>query len=300
MRKELPGLTLVALGFAACALSPALHASVNPTERAIRALSARSDADSLAAAGVLSLRGPRALRLVARAAQAAPPRPDLVWLYVQICSEIPSCNPEPIERQLRDLDPANGAGWFGPLNRAHAAGDQAAEQQALQKLAGSERVDIYWTTLVARLSPAAAATGDLTLPEAELAIMGVLAAEGIPAFAVASKACSGENLNRPDVREMCRGIARTLQHGDAYITELAGGTIARRAWPEGSPEWTAAMQTHRTFEYRAGLWRKLEPALHEKAAVERYLTLCSRSRREQDVLVSELVEAGENPNPPAN
>ena len=98
---------------------------------------------------------------------------------------------------------------------------------------------------------------------------------------------------------MCRGIARTLQRGDAYITALAGGAIARRVWPEGSPEWNEALQTHRTFEYRIKLWQKLEPVLYEKSAVERYLVLCSRNRREQGVLVSELVEAGENPNPPA-
>ena len=299
MRMQLHGLTLSALALIGCVLSPALHASVNHSERAIRDLSKRTDADSLAAAGVLRLKNPESVRLLAGAANAAPTRADLVWLHAQVCAETPSCDPEPIERHLRELDPSNGAGWFGSLNRAHNAGNAATEQEILQKLAASEHVDIYWTTLVARLSLAAAATGDLTLPEAELAIIGALAAQGIPAFAVASKACSGERLDRPGVRAMCRGIARTLQRGDAYITALAGGAIARRVWPEGSPEWNEALQTHRTFEYRIKLWQKLEPVLYEKSAVERYLVLCSRNRREQDVLVSELVEAGENPNPPA-
>lgn len=298
MRTQLPGLTLVALAFAGCAIPQSVNASVSHTERAVEALSKRTDADSLAAAAVLSLKAPASLGLAARAAKAAPMRPDLAWLHAQICSEVTGCDPEPMERHFRELDPTNGAVWFGPLNRAHAAGDEAAEQQALQKLAASEHVDIYWTALVARLSPAAAASGNLTLPEAEVAIIGALAAQGIPAFAAASKACTGERLDRAEVRETCRGVARALQQGDAYITELAGSSIARRVWTEGSPEWNEAMQAHRTLEYRLGLWRKLEPALHEESAVERYLVLCSRNRREQDVVVRELAEAGENPNPP--
>ncbi len=300
MRRQLPGLTLVALAFAASALSPALYAAVNHTERAIRALSARSDADSLAAAGLLSRRRPEALRLIARAAQAAPTRPDLAWLHAQVCSDVAGCDPEEIERHLREIDPSNGAAWFGTLNRAHAAGNQAAAQEALQKLAASEHVDIYWTALVARLSPAAAATGDLTLPDAEVEIIGALAAQAIPAFKLVSDACTGERLEHPDTREVCRRLARTLQNGDVYITEMVGGAIARRVWPEGSPEWNEAKEARRTREYRMKLWAELAPALPDRAATERYLALCSHNRREQDVIVTELVEAGESPNPPAN
>jgi len=46
--------------------------------------------------------------LIARAVDVAPDRPDLVWLQAQVCQQSPPCDPEPIERHLRELDPSNG------------------------------------------------------------------------------------------------------------------------------------------------------------------------------------------------
>jgi hypothetical protein len=89
-------------------------------EQTIVALKLRSDADSMAAAGLLSLdKHPgQSLPLIARAIAADPERADLVWLQLEVCQKLSPCNPEPMERQLRELDPSNGAGWFGALARA--------------------------------------------------------------------------------------------------------------------------------------------------------------------------------------
>jgi hypothetical protein len=240
------------------------------------------------------------LPLLARAAQAAPERPELVWLQVETCQKLPPCDPEPMERRLRALDPSNGAGWMGTLGRANASQDSVGVDAALTALSQTDRVDIYWTTLIAHLSRAAAQTGKMSLTEAETSVIGYLAAQAIPAYLAVSNACKGERLQRPDIVEVCRGIAKSFEHGDAYITEMIGVAIARRAWPEDSPEWREAVEARRVYQYRAKLWEKLPPKLAGgQREAERYLALCDQNRREQDVLEAQLVEAGEHPNPPS-
>ena len=49
----------------------------------------------------------------------------------------------------------------------------------------------------------------MSLNEAEVVIIGLLAAEAIPAYPVASEACKGERLQRVEVTEICRGVAES-------------------------------------------------------------------------------------------
>jgi hypothetical protein len=108
-------------------------------------------------------------------------------------------DPEPMERRLRELDPANGAGWLGALARADSQNDTEAKDAALAALGRSQRVDVYWTTLIAGLSRTVAQTKTMSLSEAEVAIIGLLAAQTLPAYSVASNACKGERLQRVEV-----------------------------------------------------------------------------------------------------
>jgi hypothetical protein len=266
-------------------------------ERAADLLKNRTDADSLAAAGLLiSVKHhDQSLRLVAEATADAPERSDLVWLHIQFCQAESGCDSEPLERRLRTLDAPNGAGWIGALTRANQANDEQAKSAALTAISRSERVDIYWTTLVARLSRATANTNAVSLTEAEISVIGILAAQAIPAYQVISNACKGEHLMHDDVVEVCRGIAGALLHGDTYITELTGIAIAKRVWPENSPQWLEATNARRTWEYRANFL-----SAWNAAHTDEYLTLCAQNRREQDVYKAELVASGKNPNPPPN
>jgi hypothetical protein len=207
-------------------------------------LATKTDADSLAASGLLGVATHRdaSLALIRRAVEAAPDRPDLVWLQAQVCGESPPCNPEPIERHLRELDPTNGAGWMGVLARADVSKDDGATNAALTAISHTERVDIYWTTLIAHLGRATAQTKMLSPWLSEVTIIGILAAQAIPAYASVSRACKGERLERPEFVEVCRGVAKALEHGDTYITEMIGVAIAKRVWPEDSSEWRAAAE----------------------------------------------------------
>ncbi len=270
-------------------------------KRAVALLASRTDADSLAAAALLSSGrdAPQTLLLIAHATSVAPDRPDLVWLEAQVCARVASCDAQSVERRLRALDPSNGAGWMGELARADAANDSEKRYSSLAEISRSERVDVYWTTLIARLSRAAAQTGRMSLPEAETEVIGFLAAQGIPAFGVALRVCKGDSLQQPEVLQVCRGAASAFSAGDTYITEMFGTAIAKRVWPADSPQWKSASEARRVYEYRSKLWQSLEvPALDERTAGA-YLALCAYNRREQDVLRAQLVAAGQNPDPPA-
>lgn len=291
------GLVSILMGCAASHPPDSTH-NERDLDRAVDALAKRSDADSLAAAGLLSLISLQhdPLDLMARASAAAPDRPDLLWLYIRACLETPACDPKPIERRLRDLDPANGTGWLVDLMRANAAKDYAASDAILAAVGRSDHVDIYWTTLIAHLTRATARTHKVSLNEAENSIVGALAGSIIPAFAAASNLCKAERLGRAEVVETCRGVARALQRGDTYITEMMGVNIAMQVWPEGSDEWKAADKSRRLFEYRS----KLSASDSADAAhAEEFLVLCEKNRREQDVFMAQLKSEGKNPAPPS-
>jgi len=272
--------------------------SARHIEQTITALMPLTDADSLAAAAVLSdwEHRDQSLPLIARATAAAPNRADLHWLHAQLCREFPPCDPEPIERRLRELDPTNGAGWFGALTRASTSNDDAAREAALASIGHTQRVDIYWTTLIAPLTRAAANTQKLSVEESETAVIGFLAAQAIPAYRYASDACKGERLQHPATLKSCRGLATAFQRGDNYITEMMGVAIAKRVWPEDSPEWKAADEAHRVYEYRSKFFTKLD--FHGEKQAKEHLALCEQHHREQDVFAAALIAAGENPNPP--
>ena len=88
--------------------------------RAARNLRKRSDADSLAAAALFSVRSDPAdaLRLIGQARSAVLDRPELTLLHVQICTRSVGCDPKPIESEMRKQDPQNGVGWSGDISRA--------------------------------------------------------------------------------------------------------------------------------------------------------------------------------------
>jgi hypothetical protein len=285
----------------ACASPDALIAKTQKrTEQTISALAQLTDADSLAAAGLMSIgeKKDQSLAFLARATAAAPDRADLNWLRAMRCAQLPPCDPKPVEQRLREIDPTNGAGWWAAMTRAGTIHDSEGTDAALTAISHSERVDIYWTTLIPHLSHAVAKTRKMSLEESEVAIIGHLASQAIPPYQYVSTSCKSDRLQQPGVTEICRGVAKALQNGDTYITEMIGVAIAKRVWPEDSAEWKAAAEERRFYEYRSKLYSKLEQ--RAMTHPEEYLTLCSQNRREQDVFVAQLTAAGYVPNPPVD
>jgi hypothetical protein len=290
---------VLAVGVALVVLAP-LQATANAEKRVFRAaeaLAAKDDADSQAAAGLLGFRTShdQSLRLVAQASLTAPGRPDLLWLHVQLCQADPSCNPEPLEIGLRVLDENNGAAWLGALARASERGDEGATSEALAAIARSGRADIYWTTLVARLSPRIASTKSAPLHEALIWTIGNLAGLPIPGLRAISDACTEQRLRREDGMAVCRGIANAFLNGDTYLIESIGTSLVKRAWPEGSSKWVEADETRRTREHRVRSAESTNAWIESHA--EDFLALNERHRREQDVDHAVQMAMGLNPSP---
>lgn len=275
------------------------------TSRSVAVLEHAQDADSLAAAALLTSsdlfgKDPkRASSLIARATAAAPDRADLAWLQARICQDAPPCDALPFDIRVRTLDPSNGAGWLGALTRSWNAKDDAGTDEALGAISQTDRVDIYYTGLVAKLTPKIAQAGSMSLGEASVPLIGSLASLTIPAYESASKACKGDRLSQNGVVGLCQGLARAFENGDSFMTEMVGLKIATRVWPENSPEWQAAVDARRRFDYQGKLWAELpDPGKTEAEGMQNHLTLCSQYRREQDVFRAELIAAGKNPDPP--
>jgi hypothetical protein len=273
-------------------------------KQAVTVLEQRTDADSLAAAAMLSpMTQPKheetAYALLVRAAAAAPERADLAWLSIQVCRDVPACDPAPEVERLRVLDPSNGAGWLSAVARAYASDDEAAKIAALSQLARSERVDIYWTTLIAHLTRALAATHQVPLTEALVYVIGGVSVRAIPAYSTVVSLCKGERLNNDEALQDCRRVALALEHGDTFINEMIGLVVARRAWAADSPEWKAAEEETRVLRYRTHTSGQLEAKSGNGARwAEQFLSLCEQNQREHDVVLAEIIRAGKNPDPP--
>jgi hypothetical protein len=269
--------------------------------QALTQLEQSTDADSLAAAAVLSrFTQPRphedaVYALLVRAVAAAPQRADLAWLSIGVCRDVPACDPEPEVDRLRALDPSNGAGWLNAVARANAADDEAAKIAALSQLARAERVDVYWTTLIVHLTRALVATHEVPLKQALVDVIGIVDPQALPNYMPTLSLCKGERLNNDEVLQDCRRVALAFERGDTFITEMIGLAIARRAWPADSPEWKAAEEETRVARYRMRTGSTF--ALGARWA-RQYLSLCEQNRREQDVHLAEIIRAGKSPDPP--
>ena len=271
-------------------------------ERTKQSLIAAGDADSLAAAAMLGF-GPKVdpmqrLTLIARAVKEAPDRPDLVWLNVRLCTQVESCNSEPLEAQLHALDPDNGAAWSDSIGRAGKRNDVVAVRKDMVAVATSTRFDTYWNATIFHVTNAIVKTHTMNLSTAFIATIGVASAISIPAYQTIVNACKGEALNEPDVVATCRHVAYVMRHGDTCITEMVGIAIAKRAWPEGSAEYLDAVSARRVAHYRMDTDGRI--GLHHfwnsRYAAKR-LQLMTEKKTEQEVNLAEIMNAKLSPNP---
>jgi hypothetical protein len=239
------------------------------------------------------------LALLARASAAAPERADLAWLHLAVCTQIDSCDPRPQERHLQALAPGNAAAWVGSLARSSQLGDAEQIHEALLGMSEGDRFETYWNTTIVHSSRAIVHTKTMKITEALVVAIGVMAAEAIPSYQYLSRACKGPALEQPGTLAACRRVAEALRHGDTYVSEMIGVAIARRVWPEGSPEYGEALEARRVARYRMAVATDSGSA-YDDAASERYLQLLASHRSEQEVFLAQIVGAGRNPKPPAD
>jgi hypothetical protein len=279
---------------------------VDALERALTnaasALAARADPDALAAAALLTkiTDAARAEQLAARASAAAPMRPDLLWLHAQLCHDVQSCDRIAIDAALHELDPENGAVFIPRLQDVGGFSDPVDTDRLLAAAAASKKVDFYWNTLIAHLVPAVLSTRTLTPSQSLMAVIGAASAVVIPPLAGAGVPCRN-GAPREERRTQCKAIAQALLQGDTALAQVAGANLMLGLWPADSREALAARQTQRTLVYQVSTnGTQAARRLVDEAGVKRYLDKLGRYRREQDVIVAEIVEAGASPTPPAD
>ena len=256
---------LCAVLLAACASAPSQKSTVATGS------AGSGNADEFAASALITWGGDatkssQALAQIQRAAQSAPQRPDLLWLEARICMDTPGCEPESIETQLRKLDPGSGAVWLGPLARAQARKDTRTEDQILEVMSKATHFNVYWTTLVARLTPpvsrspvatSVAQPAPTPLTNALNSTIGYLSRVTTQAFLPLSIACDAQQVREPGRRVRCDRIAQVLQKSDT--------TLDRRGAGGERQVLRSNAQAHGRIEARAGCLQG-HPALGRPAA----------------------------------
>jgi hypothetical protein len=301
-KKSIRWWPLSAVLLAACAGSP-------PQQPAAPVSVAGSgNADELAAAALTSwgsdgVKGSQALAQIQRATQKEPQRPELLWLQARICMGTPGCEPEAVEAQWRKLDPGSGSVWLGPLARAQARKDTNTEDQILDVMARASHFNVYWTTLVAQLTPPVSRTPVATavpqaaptpLTNALNSTVEYLSRMTTRAFTPLSIACDAQQVREPRRRVLCDRIAQIMQKSDTTLAEGVGLGIAQRL---AVPNSMASMQiTERinTLSHQNRTSGTIVAAQVEKDKFSgQMLKLMSELKREQDVSRAILRWAGQ-------
>ena len=294
-------LALGVLSVAGCSGTPSASAA-RQAPAAIRA----GSADEILASAVVEYRTnrglDRALVFVRAAAEKAPERTDIAWLHAQVCGAVRGCAPEPLEAQLRKIDPRNAVVWLGALGRAQQQADVAAEQQILEAMSNGAYVDVYWNTLLSRISLALKAmpgqtkdaTGNPSLTIAMDDTTFWLSAVAIPRFESVARACSKERLADAAVAARCARLSNVLQNGDTYLAEGVGFGVAERVARPGTAEAMAVAERIATSRYqRETATRIIALQLEKEKFSAELIELSQRLRREQDVFLAVVRWAGE-------
>lgn len=292
---------LLTLLLAACSGSPtqktaapiAATSSGGPDELAANALNMWASNGSDAS---------RALAQIQKAVQGAPQRPELVWLQLRICTDVPGCEAEPIEAQLRKLDPGSAAVWLGPLARAQGRRDARAEEQILEAMSKAAHFDIYWTTLIARLAPVISRTPAATsvaqatptpLTNALNATIGWLSRMAITAFKPIAAACDDQHVRAPATRVRCEAIAQALLKSDTNLAQGFGLRIAQRLAAPNSGASMQLIDQANILRYQIQAAGAVVAAQVEKEKFsEQMLKLMAQLKREQEVSKAILRWAG--------
>jgi hypothetical protein len=236
----------------------------------------------------------QSLALAKLAVQRAPERTDALWILLQICGGSPGCDPEPIEAQLRKLDPGNGLVWLSPLNRAMQRGDQPAANQILENIGRGQRVDLGWNGTVAKLATALSertrtsdSNNKTPLTSGLNEMVELLSKLSLPAFQTLAESCTARRLGDNLTSARCLLVSSVLQRSDTYIAESIGLGIAQRlaaSDPAGSTKVEQRIAIARYQRDSAGeiIASQVE---REKFSAE-MLGLMRKQRREQDVYIA--------------
>jgi hypothetical protein len=275
-------------------------------DEAVRALAARSDANSVATAAALSFTNsfaapaaaPVALQLIARASDLAPENAPIGWLHLQLCAATTACDSRDPAFVLRWVDPDNAAAWLAQLSTAYKDKDTIEVDRVLADMARATRFDLYYNQIMVMMFDALNGVrrelpgGVVASDTAKLtALAGVANAEIIPAFSPLIDAC--REAAGSERREDCRKLAKTMQRGDTVIVQMVGFGIERRLIPADSKEAKSLAERKHLLEWRLSAASRLDSAIMPWTQSSRTHTRLAQMRlraREEDVCIALLRE----------
>jgi len=149
--------------------------------------------------------------------------------------------------QWARLDPGNAAPWLEVFDQAQARKDSAAVNEALHRIATSQRSDQRYFELPGLLIDAAA--GDASLSNGVFLLasesLGYSAAWTLPGYQPLVSACRRDALRDSNRRQTCDAIAELMaERSDTLIERAIGGAVGRQlGWPDERIERMRAEQS---------------------------------------------------------
>jgi len=287
--------------------------------QAAHALAARHDSESLVTAAALTFVGSpwrtktelakaasAAVEYAVKASELAPDNAAITWLRLHLCANATGCDSRDAATIMRWVDADNAAAWLPTLAAAQRERDIPQVDRILEAMAQGRRFDIYpnrTTVMVfdalkrarAALPERYASSDLLRLTEA----MGIAGAAIMPSFSPLINACRDTAL--PERREACVKLAKTMQKGDAIMTQLVGFAIERRFAVPDSKEQKGLDERRRLLEWRVSSANMsdtpLLPWLRNARARDRLATMRALPR-EEDVCIALMREHGMPLEPP--
>jgi hypothetical protein len=277
---------------------------------AVKILSARGDANSLAAAAALSfelfstkIKGSKLTSgpadLAARASELAPQQAAIAWLRLSLCTESSHCDMREVATVMRWVDAENGAAWLPTLAAAQRDRDTTEVNRILGDMAEGAHFDLYWNSLVVLMFDALQAVrkqlpgGFAASDSARFDAVSVIASsEVVPTFAPLIDACR-ESAAAAERREWCLKLSKTMQRGDTIASQMVGFSIERRLLAPDSREARAIAERRRILEWRTTAAAKFSSPLlpwTKNSWTRRRVAQMRAMPREEDVCIAILRE----------
>ncbi len=268
LRTHCIGMTISGLSLLACLSVCGCAGNRTDAEAELRVQASRDRAElvlrgtpnSLATAALLSdpsSLGPGAVPAeIQAAAAAAPGRVDIAWVEYVLCLRVQCTNLKVVEGRLKQLDPANGWVWVPDLNGALAENDSAEVTAALNRIAHTDRMTVYWNPLliliIDELGYVRGATkpGDSahSLEERSVVAVGLLQPV-IPPLRAFAQACEGDALNDQGRRRACEEVTARLVKSEEAITQGLGLSLQARLAKADPLALERVREQRRQFDY---------------------------------------------------
>jgi hypothetical protein len=232
-------------------------------EGQVDALVRKGDVDSLLAAAALTAlvdipaeaERSRAVEYARRASSAAPSDPVVQAIWLGICREFIECDRHGAAKDLERAAPDNALSWMLLMEDAAKAHDVAGVDGALERVASSSHLRLYWNPMVTRITDALTADGVRPLNrlsywsrrENFATAVGAAAMIGLPAFLPVKQVCIGAiDLER---RSRCDLLLQLMRNGDTLLTQHLGIALTLKSAEPDSEAYRAAIARRRELDW---------------------------------------------------